>query len=99
MDSSWTLVARTRLARYVISPTDDRQWPRAVDTARVRGASLVREREAVAQETLIHELRSHKYDVGSNVVDVVTRTLRKKLGAQSELIETVAGYGYKLRAA
>jgi hypothetical protein len=35
---------------------------------------------------------------GSNVVDAVVRTLRKKLGAQSHVIQTVTGFGYKLRA-
>jgi len=33
------------------------------------------------------------------VVDVVVKNLRKKLGKKSELIETVAGFGYKLRCA
>jgi hypothetical protein len=77
-----------------------------IDDCRVRLTRLefavfryLREREgkAVARETLIREVWGHKYDVGSNVVDAVIKTLRKKLGKQSELIETVAGYGYKLR--
>lgn len=33
---------------------------------------------------------------GSNVVDVVIRSLRKKLGAQAARLETVTGFGYKL---
>jgi hypothetical protein len=57
-----------------------------------------REGKAVAREALIRDVWGHKYDVGSNVVDAVIKTLRKKLGNQSELIETVAGYGYKFRA-
>ncbi|HEY3499831.1 MAG TPA: alpha/beta fold hydrolase [Polyangiaceae bacterium] len=35
--------------------------------------------------------------VGSNVVDGVIRTLRKKLGAYRESIETVTGHGYRFR--
>jgi hypothetical protein len=53
--------------------------------------------KAVAREALIRDVWGHKYDVGSNVVDVVIKSLRRKLGGQSDLIETVAGYGYKLR--
>jgi hypothetical protein len=56
-----------------------------------------REGKAVAREALIRDVWGHKYDVGSNVVDVVVKSLRKKLGNQSDSIETVAGYGYKLR--
>lgn len=59
--------------------------------------STEREGKAVAREALIHDVWGHRYDVGSNVVDAVVKTLRKKLGAQSEQIETVAGYGYKFR--
>jgi DNA-binding response OmpR family regulator len=39
----------------------------------------------------------HKFDVGSNVVDVVIKSVRKKLGERSTLVETVTGHGYKLR--
>jgi predicted Ser/Thr protein kinase len=56
-----------------------------------------REGKAVAREVLIREVWGHKYDVGSNVVDAVIKSLRKKLGKQSDLIETVAGCGYKFR--
>jgi hypothetical protein len=53
--------------------------------------------KVVAREDLIRDVWGHKYDVGSNVVEAVIKTLRKKLGKQSELIETVAGHGYKFR--
>lgn len=36
-------------------------------------------------------------DGGSNVVDVVIRSLRKKLGPHAAAIETVTGAGYRLR--
>jgi hypothetical protein len=34
---------------------------------------------------------------GSNLVDVVVRSLRKKLARQAAMIETVHGTGYRLR--
>ena len=55
--------------------------------------------KAVARESLIRDVWGHKFDVGSNVVDTVVKNLRRKLGPKSELIETVAGYGYKFRSA
>jgi hypothetical protein len=79
-----------------------------IDDTRVRLTKLefsvlhyLREREgkAVAREALIRDVWGHKYDVGSNVVDAVIKTLRKKLGKQSDMIETVAGHGYKFRSA
>jgi hypothetical protein len=57
-----------------------------------------REGKAVAREAMIRDVWGHKYDVGSNVVEAVIKSLRKKLGRQSELIETVTGYGYKFKA-
>lgn len=38
-----------------------------------------REGKAVAREGLIRDVWRHKYDVGSNVVDVIIKCLRKKL--------------------
>ncbi len=52
---------------------------------------------AVGRETLLRDVWGHKYDAGSNVVDVVVRGLRKKLGSQANLIETVPGFGYRFR--
>jgi len=77
-----------------------------IDDARVQLTRLefavfryLREREgkAVARENLIRDVWGHKYDVGSNAVDAVIKSLRKKLGKKSDLIETVAGCGYKFR--
>jgi hypothetical protein len=56
-----------------------------------------REGKAVAREAMIRDVWGHKYDVGSNVVEAIIKTLRKKLGKHSELIETVPGYGYKFK--
>jgi hypothetical protein len=54
---------------------------------------------ALSRATLIKEVWGHKYFGGSNVVDVVVRSLRKKLAAGGSLsprIETVRGVGYRL---
>jgi hypothetical protein len=56
------------------------------------------EGSAVGRESLLREVWGHKYDVGSNVVDVIVRCLRKKLGNHAGLIETVPGFGYRFRA-
>jgi hypothetical protein len=49
----------------------------------------------------LHELETevwgYDYHGGSNVVDAVVRSLRKKLGDRSSCIETVHGAGYRLR--
>lgn len=54
---------------------------------------------AVGRESLLRDVWGHKYDVGSNVVDVVVRGLRKKLGKHAGMIETVTGFGYRFRQA
>ncbi len=64
--------------------------------------SLVRylyehEGSAVSRDSLLRDVWGRMYDVGSNVVDVVVRSLRKKLGAHAGLIETVPGFGYRFR--
>lgn len=56
-----------------------------------------RESKAVNRTSLIEDIWGYKYDVGSNVVDAVVKTLRKKLGKHSGVIETVPGYGYRFR--
>ena len=53
---------------------------------------------AVSRESLLRDVWGHKYDVGSNVVDVVVRALRKKLGQHAGMIETVSGVRLSLPA-
>ena len=62
----------------------------------IRNKGIVLSREQI--ET---NLWSGDYIVGSNVVDVYIRMLRKKVDAESEekLIQTVRGYGYVLKEA
>jgi hypothetical protein len=57
-----------------------------------------REGRAVSRVDLLEEVWGYEYDGGgSNVVDAVIRSLRKKLGPQAAAIETVTGVGYRFR--
>jgi hypothetical protein len=55
------------------------------------------EGKAVSRDELLNAVWGYDYDGGSNVVDVIIRSLRKKLGEHAKFIETVAGVGYRLR--
>jgi hypothetical protein len=50
----------------------------------------------VSRADLLQEVWGTSYDGGSNNVDVVVRSLRKKLGDVADRIETVRGVGYRL---
>ncbi|MEO0648498.1 MAG: response regulator transcription factor, partial [Cyanobacteria bacterium J06650_10] len=52
--------------------------------------------QVLSREQLLDRVWGYDYSPGSNIVDVYVGYLRKKLG--SELIETVRGMGYRLRA-
>jgi DNA-binding response OmpR family regulator len=54
--------------------------------------------EAVKRGDLLDDLWGTAYDGGSNVIDVVVLSLRKKLGIRASAIETVVRYGYRYRA-
>jgi hypothetical protein len=54
------------------------------------------EGRAVSRATLLEAVWGYESDVGSNVVDVVVRRLRSKLGHATGAIETVRGTGYRL---
>ena len=56
-----------------------------------------RDGKVVARGDLLDEVWEPDYDGGSNVVDVVVRSLRRKLGDRASMIETVRGAGYRLR--
>jgi hypothetical protein len=51
----------------------------------------------VSRDKLLDEVWGYEFDGGSNVVDVVVSSLRQKLGARRDLLETVRGVGYRLR--
>jgi hypothetical protein len=52
--------------------------------------------EAVPRSSLLASVWEQNYDGGGNVVDVVIRGLRKKLGEKASLIQTVHGVGYRI---
>lgn len=54
------------------------------------------EGKAVSRTTLLDVVWGYESDVGSNVVDVVVRRVRRKLGPARAAIETVRGTGYRL---
>jgi hypothetical protein len=56
------------------------------------------EGKAVSRDELLNSVWGYDYDGGSNVVDVIVRSLRKKMGDHAKAIETVAGVGYRLRS-
>ncbi|MCU0550910.1 MAG: response regulator transcription factor [Leptolyngbya sp. Prado105] len=52
--------------------------------------------QVMSREQLLNRVWGYDYDPGSNIVDAYVKQLRKKLG--SDLIETIRGIGYRLRA-
>jgi class 3 adenylate cyclase len=54
-----------------------------------------RQGKAVSREALRKDVWGHRGDGASNVVDVIVRSLRKKLGSRASTIETVSGVGYR----
>lgn len=54
-----------------------------------------REGKVVTRISLLENVWGYEYEGGSNVVDVVIRSLRRKLGEKASLIETVTGMGYR----
>jgi DNA-binding response OmpR family regulator len=47
---------------------------------------------------LLEHVWQQRPDSGSNVVDVVVRSLRSKLGDRAPLISTIRGVGYRLHS-
>ena len=58
----------------------------------------VRNGEAVTRDDLLDDVWGQQHHGGSNVVDAVIMTLRKKLGPQADTLKTVRGIGYRLDA-
>lgn len=52
--------------------------------------------QAVSRAALLESVWGYDEPCGSNVVDVVVRSLRRKLAERAGAIETVRGYGYRL---
>jgi hypothetical protein len=57
------------------------------------------EGKVVSRPVLLQEVWGSDYTGGSNIVDSVVRSLRKKLGDEASCIETVRGFGYRFRRA
>ena len=55
--------------------------------------------EVVSRASLLTHVWQQSYDGGGNVVDVVIRGLRKKLGDKANLTQTVHGIGYRFQGA
>jgi DNA-binding response OmpR family regulator len=53
--------------------------------------------DAVDREDILSNVWGDDADVASNVVDVVVRSLRKKLAERANVIETISGVGYRFR--
>jgi hypothetical protein len=53
--------------------------------------------KAVSRASLIENVWGYSYDGGSNVIDTVVLSLRKKLAERASVIEAVRGVGYRLR--
>ena len=53
--------------------------------------------KAVTRVDLLERVWGYDYDGGSNVVDVIIRSLRNKLAERAFVIETVRGTGYRYR--
>jgi len=51
----------------------------------------------VSRADLLSEVWGTSHESGSNTVDAVVRTLRRKLGPLADRLETVRGVGYRLR--
>jgi hypothetical protein len=56
-----------------------------------------RQGKVVDRSDLLRDVWGYSH-IGSNVIDTVVRSLRKKLGARASMIETVRGRGYRLGA-
>lgn len=55
-----------------------------------------RQGQVVTREELLAAVWGYERPVGSNVVDAVVRTVRRKLGGSADRLVTVRGHGYRL---
>jgi DNA-binding response OmpR family regulator len=53
---------------------------------------------AVTRRELLEAVWGTSFTGGSNVVDAVVHSLREKLGAEADMVQTVRSVGYRLRA-
>ena len=50
----------------------------------------------LTRDQILNKIWGYSFDGESRTVDVHIRTLRQKLGAEGDVIETVRGVGYKI---
>lgn len=77
-----------------LAPIADSAFPAVIDALTER---YLRHLEPAVRAELIEVVWGTTYTGGSNVVDAVVRTLRRKLGDRAATIETVRGVGYRYR--
>lgn len=99
---SWLVESELRGEEPLHLDRDQRQLVvdgRRIDLSRLEFgvAECLRERRgaAVSRAELLGAVWGTDYSGGSNVVDAVVRTLRRKLGDHAALVETVRGVGYR----
>lgn len=99
---SWLVESELRSEEPLFLDREQRQLVldgRGIDLSRLEFGLLecLREREGavVSREELLLHVWGTDYTGGSNVVEAVVRTLRRKLGEQAGMIETVRGAGYR----
>jgi DNA-binding response OmpR family regulator len=93
--SAGEAVHLNRAARELV--VDERRIPLTPLEFTVMQYLMDREGQAVSRSALLDDVWHDSYQGGSNVVDVVVRALRIKLGARASAIETVSRLGYRYR--
>jgi DNA-binding response OmpR family regulator len=76
---------------------DERRVPLTPLEFGVMSCLVSRRSKVVSRTDLLRDVWETDYQGGSNVVDTVIRTLRRKLGQHAERIETVTRVGYRWR--
>ncbi len=63
------------------------------------GFFLRRNGEAISRREIMKQVFGYDFETGTNLVNVHIAHLRSKIGVRAVVIETVRGFGYRLRAA
>ena len=90
IEAATGLLDRTKRALHV----DGALVPLTRREFEVMAYLVAREGDPVPRDSLIQDVWGLRFDPGSNVVDTVVASLRRKLGGRSGAIETVRGFGY-----
>jgi DNA-binding response OmpR family regulator len=83
-------------ARHLLLECDEAEVPGLTPLeAQVLAYLRSREGQAVERAALLRDVWGYEWTGGSNVVEVVISSLRRKLGAHAGTIDTVRGVGYR----